>query len=84
MHRSSHVTGNSIRLASLVVIGVGVGGAAPAPVEVDVTIVDYRFVPDHLSFQHGVHYRLHLVNKGKHTHEFTGLVIDRRRSRFNL
>jgi uncharacterized cupredoxin-like copper-binding protein len=72
---SSHVTGNAVRLALLAVIGAWLGGAAAAPVEVDVTMVDYRFVPDHLSFQHGVHYRLHLVNKGKQTHEFTAPVF---------
>jgi uncharacterized cupredoxin-like copper-binding protein len=43
----------------------------PAPVNVDVVIVDYRFIPDHLTFQHGVHYRLHLENHGSETHEFT-------------
>jgi uncharacterized cupredoxin-like copper-binding protein len=73
--RSSRVTGNATRLALLVVIGAWLGGAARAPVEVDVTMVDYRFVPDHLSFQHGVHYRLHLVNKGKQPHEFTTRVF---------
>jgi uncharacterized cupredoxin-like copper-binding protein len=50
---------------------VPVAAAAPKPVEVDVVMVDYRFVPDHLTFQHGVHYRLHLENHGKETHEFT-------------
>jgi uncharacterized cupredoxin-like copper-binding protein len=69
--RSGYVTGNVIKRAMLVVVGACLGGAAPAPVEVDVTMVDYRFVPDHLSFHHGVHYRLHLVNKGKQTHELT-------------
>ena len=34
-------------------------------------MVDYRFIPDHLTFQHGVHYRLHLENHGSETHEFT-------------
>jgi len=64
-----------IKLALLVVIGLCLGGAAPEAVEIDVTMVDYRFVPDHLNFQHGGHYRLHLVNKGKHTHEFTAPVF---------
>ena len=72
----SHVNGNAIKrilfvIMLLVIMGAWLSGATPAPVEVDVTMVDYRFVPDHLSFQHGVHYRLHLVNKGKQTHEFT-------------
>ena len=34
-------------------------------------MVDYRFMPDHLIFRHDVHYRLHLENHGKDTHEFT-------------
>jgi uncharacterized cupredoxin-like copper-binding protein len=45
--------------------------AAPQPVEVDVVMVDYKFIPDHLTFEHGVLYRLHLENHGKETHEFT-------------
>jgi uncharacterized cupredoxin-like copper-binding protein len=36
-----------------------------------VEMVDNRFVPDHLTFRHGVPYRLHLVNHGKDLHEFT-------------
>jgi uncharacterized cupredoxin-like copper-binding protein len=36
-----------------------------------VEMVDYRFVPDHLTFRHGVTYRLHLTNAGKDLHEFT-------------
>jgi uncharacterized cupredoxin-like copper-binding protein len=34
-------------------------------------MVDDRFEPDHLSFQHGVPYRLHMENHGKDLHEFT-------------
>jgi uncharacterized cupredoxin-like copper-binding protein len=49
--------------------------ATPQPVEIDVVMVDYRFEPDHLTFQHGVHYRLHLENHGKETHEFTAPVF---------
>ncbi|MGH6670879.1 MAG: cupredoxin domain-containing protein [Xanthobacteraceae bacterium] len=49
--------------------------AASLPVEVDVVMVDYRFVPNHLTFQHGVHYKLHLENHGKETHEFTAPVF---------
>jgi len=72
---NGHVKENSIRRALLVAIAICLGGAAPKPVEIDVTMLDYRFVPDHLSFQHGLHYRLHLVNKGKQTHEFTAPVF---------
>ena len=41
------------------------------PQIVRVEMVDYRFVPDHLTFRHGVTYQLHLVNTGKELHEFT-------------
>jgi uncharacterized cupredoxin-like copper-binding protein len=40
-----------------------------------VTMIDYKFVPDHLTFTHGVHYRLHLENHGKETHEFTAPIF---------
>jgi uncharacterized cupredoxin-like copper-binding protein len=36
-----------------------------------VEMVDNRFVPDQLTFRHGVAYRLHLENHGKDMHEFT-------------
>jgi uncharacterized cupredoxin-like copper-binding protein len=38
---------------------------------VNLLMVDDRFEPDHLSFQHGVPYRLHMENHGKDLHEFT-------------
>lgn len=56
-------------------LGLGLGAAAPDPVAVNVTMIDYKFVPDHLILQHGVHYRLHLENHGKDTHEFTAPVF---------
>ncbi len=36
-----------------------------------VVMVDDVFQPDHLTFQHGTPYRLHLENHGKNLHEFT-------------
>lgn len=36
-----------------------------------VLMVDDRFEPDHLTFEHGMPYRLHLDNRGKDLHEFT-------------
>jgi uncharacterized cupredoxin-like copper-binding protein len=45
--------------------------AEPNPVTMGVVMVDYRFEPDHLTFEHDVHYKLHLENHGKETHEFT-------------
>ena len=54
-------------------VGLVLGGAAPQaqPVVLTITMIDYKFVPDHLVFQHDVHYRLHLENHGKETHELT-------------
>jgi uncharacterized cupredoxin-like copper-binding protein len=49
--------------------------SAHAPVKLEVVLADYHFQPDHLVFQHGVRYRLHLENKGKETHEFTAPVF---------
>jgi uncharacterized cupredoxin-like copper-binding protein len=49
----------------------GDAAAKPTPVLLQVVLIDYRFVPDHLTFEHGVYYQLHLENHGKETHEFT-------------
>jgi uncharacterized cupredoxin-like copper-binding protein len=38
---------------------------------VSVVMVDNRFVPDRLTFKHGVPYQLHLENHDKDLHEFT-------------
>jgi uncharacterized cupredoxin-like copper-binding protein len=43
----------------------------PAATTVNLTMVDYRFNPDHLTFKHDVRYRLHMENHGKETHEVT-------------
>jgi uncharacterized cupredoxin-like copper-binding protein len=62
-------------LGLLLALGV-LAGAAPGDLTtVSVTMIDYKFEPDHLVFQHGVHYRLHLENHGKDTHEFTAPVF---------
>jgi uncharacterized cupredoxin-like copper-binding protein len=45
--------------------------SAPKTIELDLFMIDYRFIPDHLTFQHDVHYRLHMENHGKDTHEVT-------------
>jgi uncharacterized cupredoxin-like copper-binding protein len=59
-----------------ILIGVAAGvRAQPQPVTIEVVMIDYKFVPDHLTFRHGVHYRLHLENHGKETHEFTAPVF---------
>jgi uncharacterized cupredoxin-like copper-binding protein len=56
---------------SVLAIGLLAGAAAPGPVTLDVVMVDYKFIPDHLTFHHGLDYRLRLENRGKDTHEFT-------------
>jgi uncharacterized cupredoxin-like copper-binding protein len=38
---------------------------------INVLMADDRFVPDRLTFRHGVPYQLHLENHGKELHEFT-------------
>ncbi|HUC64020.1 MAG TPA: cupredoxin domain-containing protein [Stellaceae bacterium] len=42
---------------------------APATIELGMT--EYRFIPDHLTLQQGVRYRLVLDNRGAEVHEFT-------------
>jgi uncharacterized cupredoxin-like copper-binding protein len=54
-----------------IVVDPAASRAAPNAVTLSVELVDDKFVPDHLVLQHGVHYRLHLENHGKDTHEFT-------------
>jgi uncharacterized cupredoxin-like copper-binding protein len=64
---------NLSKLCLLVAVGIVAVAAAPQsePVAIDLVMIDYKFVPDHLTFQHDVHYRLHLENHGKETHELT-------------
>jgi uncharacterized cupredoxin-like copper-binding protein len=54
-----------------ILLTVSLGRAEPNPVVINVVMVDYRFEPNHLTFEHDVHYQLHLENHGKETHEFT-------------
>jgi uncharacterized cupredoxin-like copper-binding protein len=63
-------------LCAVALSGAAATAAVPVidwskPEVVRVELVDYRFVPDHLTFRHGVTYRLHLENTGKELHEFT-------------
>ncbi len=69
------MVGAVARLCLLTIFALCLGAAAPEPVTVNVTMIDYKFEPDHLTLQHGVHYRLHLENHGKETHEFTAPVF---------
>ena len=66
---------NAIQRGLLIAVAASCCAATPEPVRIDVTMVDYRFSPDHLNLEHGVHYRLHLENHGKETHEFTAPVF---------
>ena len=57
--------------AIAIVFGAPASQSEPQTVKLDLTMIDYKFMPNHLSFEHDVHYRLHLENHGKETHEFT-------------
>lgn len=54
-----------------VLLGIQATQSQPKTVTLDLFMVDYRFIPSHLTFQHDVHYRLHMENHGKETHEVT-------------
>jgi uncharacterized cupredoxin-like copper-binding protein len=60
-----------ILLLAVIAVGVIALRAESQPVTVSVNLIDDKFVPEHLVLRHGVHYRLHLENHGKDTHEFT-------------
>jgi len=60
--------------ACWLVLGGAVAAALAScakPQTIDLTMIDDKFVPDHLSFKRDVAYRLHLENHGKETHEVT-------------
>jgi uncharacterized cupredoxin-like copper-binding protein len=59
------------RMCLVTVTAVLFGAAAPAPVTLNLIMTEYKFIPEHLTFLQDVHYRLHLENRGKETHEFT-------------
>ncbi|MGA3005781.1 MAG: cupredoxin domain-containing protein [Acetobacteraceae bacterium] len=66
-------------LILVVASGILLSAGTPNPGHVDwskaqrvvVTMVEYRFIPNHLTFQRDIPYRLHLENRGKELHEFT-------------
>jgi uncharacterized cupredoxin-like copper-binding protein len=66
---------NFFKTSLLALIGIIFAAPAtrsdPKAITLDLFMVDYRFLPDHLVFQHDVHYRLHMENHGKKTHEVT-------------
>ena len=61
----------AISLSAVLGFGALASHAEPPPATLAVSLIDDRFVPDHLLLRHGVHYRLHLENHGKDQHEFT-------------
>jgi uncharacterized cupredoxin-like copper-binding protein len=75
LNRKTLARPNSTVKRAFYVLGILLAGplaaAQPKPVMIEVVMVDYRFDPDHLTFEHDVHYQLHLENRGKDTHEFT-------------
>jgi plastocyanin len=66
---------SQLAAAALVLAAAANAGAQPVDwahaQPVNVEMIDNKFVPDHLTFQHGTPYRLHLENRGKNLHEFT-------------
>ena len=60
---------NAVKCVSLVIGALSCCAATPAPVRINVTLIDYSFVPDHLTLEHDIRYQLHLENHGNDTHE---------------
>jgi len=67
--------GRVTKICLLTMLGILCGAAAPAPVTVNIVMTEYKFEPDHLMLRHATHYRLHLENHGKDTHEFTAPIF---------
>jgi len=67
------MAGGVTKFCLLIVIALAAAAAAPPPepVAINLIMIDYKFVPEHLIFEHDLHYRLHLENHGKETHELT-------------
>jgi uncharacterized cupredoxin-like copper-binding protein len=63
------MTGGAALVAAPLLAAPAVDWSRAQPMTV--VMVDNTFEPDHLTFQHGTPYRLHLENRGKNLHEFT-------------
>jgi len=64
----------SLAMVCLLTLGGLLPGATTLRSElptIDLIMIDYRFIPDRLTFVHDVHYRLHVENHGRETHELT-------------
>jgi uncharacterized cupredoxin-like copper-binding protein len=66
-----NIATSCFRSGWIALLGALCAAATPGPVTINIVTIDYQFVPDRLTLQHDVHYRLHLENHGKETHEFT-------------
>jgi uncharacterized cupredoxin-like copper-binding protein len=73
MHRIAPITFLSALLA--IALGIPTTRSDTKTITVDLFMVDYKFIPVHLTFQQGIHYRLHMENHGKETHEVTAPVF---------
>ena len=60
-----------LTIAAGAIVAVVLTRSEPTATMINLTMVDYRFNPDHLTFRHDVRYRLHMENHGKETHEVT-------------
>jgi uncharacterized cupredoxin-like copper-binding protein len=60
-----------LTMAAGVLLVIVLTRSEPKAATINLIMVDYRFNPDHLTFQHDVRYRLHMENHGKETHEVT-------------
>ena len=54
-----------------IALGIPATRSDTRTITLDLFMVDYKFIPAHLTFQQGMHYRLHMENHGKETHEVT-------------
>jgi plastocyanin len=54
-----------------IILGAPASQSEPRTVTLDLFMIDYKFIPNHLNFERDVHYRLHMENHGKETHEVT-------------
>jgi uncharacterized cupredoxin-like copper-binding protein len=73
--RVTGMFGKAAKVGVPALLAIALGAAAPEPMTLSVVMIDYKFVPDRLTFQHDVLYRLHLENHGKETHEFTAPIF---------
>ena len=65
------VTACLLTFLGIFFIGAPASQSEPRTVTLDLFMIDYKFIPNHLTFQRDVHYRLHMENHGKETHEVT-------------